>query len=65
MKLSAYVIQGRVATWVSEFLGGRLQQVVLNQAASGWASTASGISQGSVLRSLLFLFMSMIFQTSF
>ena len=55
MKLSAYGIQGRVATWLSEFLGGRLQRVVLNQAASGWASITSGISQGSVLRPLLFL----------
>ena len=40
---------------MSEFLGGRLQQVVLNQAASGWASITSGIPQGSVLRPLLFL----------
>ena len=49
MKLSA---QGRVATWLSEILGGRLQQVVLDQAVSGWASIISGISQGSVLRPL-------------
>ena len=51
-------IQGRVATWLSEILGGRLQRVVhvLNQAASGWASITSGIPQGSILRPLLFYF---------
>ena len=53
MKLSAYGIQGKIATWLSEFLGGRLQRVVLNQATSGW--TYSGVPQGSVLGSLLFL----------
>ena len=58
-------IQGRVATWLSEILGGRLQRVVLNQAASGWASITSGIPQGSVLRPLLFYFVSMTFQTWF
>ena len=47
MKLTAYGIQGRIATWLSEFLGGRLQRE--------WTLVFSGVLQGSILGPLLFL----------
>ena len=42
MKLSAYGIQGKIATWLSEFLQSRLQRVVLNQVTSDWTLVTSG-----------------------
>ena len=55
-KSSAHGILGKVATWLPELLGDRLQKVVLSQAMSEWTPVASGIPKESVLGPLLFLF---------
>ena len=54
-KLSFYVISGSIATWIETFLIGRTQQVVVNGATSSSTIGMSGVPQGTVLGSLLFL----------
>ena len=48
-------IQGKVASWVEEWLNDRKQRVVLNGEASDWGDILSGVVQGSVLGPTLFL----------
>ena len=55
MLLLFYHFQGKIASWLFEFLGGTLQRVVLNQATSEWTPIISGVAQGSVLGLLLFV----------
>ena len=54
-KLISYGISGKLHAWISAWLSGRTQTVKLGSSFSSPKSVLSGILQGSVLGSLLFL----------
>ena len=54
-KLDYYGIRESTHKWISSWLSGRTQQVVLDDQASDTVPVLSGVAQGSVLGPILFL----------
>ena len=53
-KLAAVGCGGTVLRWLADYLTGRMQQVVINDARSSSKPCSRGVPQGSVLGPLLF-----------
>jgi ribonucleases P/MRP protein subunit RPP40 len=54
-KLHSYGIRGNTLQWISSFLTSRKQRVTLNGSYLPWLPVTSGVPQGTILGSLLFL----------
>jgi hypothetical protein len=53
-KLELIGIRGSLLDWVQNYLSGRKQRVVINNASSDWGFIKAGVPQGSILEPLYF-----------
>ena len=53
-KLESIGIRGSLLDWVQNYLSGRKQRVVINNASSDWGFIKAGVPQGSILEPLYF-----------
>ena len=54
-KLELICIRGSLLDWVQNYLSGRKQRVVINNASSDWGFIKAGLPQGSILGPLFCL----------
>ncbi len=54
-KVKGYQIRGKIFEWISSFLTGRKQRVIVDGESSTWEDMSSGVPQGSVLGPILFV----------
>ena len=55
LRLECLGISGELLSWFSSYLTGRSQRVVMSGCYSDWLLVLSGVPQGSILGSLLFI----------